>query len=152
MNSIWRKLQCLIKGHLWEQKRNKHWHQQVCICCGKHGPTLFIPVIAETPSPTPRAGGINWQDMDSAPRDRDILVLTSDFGVVQARWDTSAVNFYKSQEGWDSYDPENAQGDWCSDWQIGNDGDRRLYCGATPQMWADIGDLPSMPEGDADAD
>lgn len=86
---------------------------------------------------------LNWQTMDNAPKDgRWVLVLTADFGIVQARWDASAINFYKSQEGWGSYDPDNAKGEWISDWQISGDGDRRLYCGATPQYWAEIGELP----------
>ena len=56
-----------------------------------------------------------WKSMGDAPTDRDILLKTSDFGVVQGRWDKSVTNFYKSQEGWASYDPENSQGDWVSD-------------------------------------
>lgn len=85
--------------------------------------------------------GLNWQTMDSALKDRPILVLTSDFGIVQAEWDVSVTNFYKSQIGWASYDPENSQGDWVSEWCV-MDADRRLYCGATPQFWAKIGELP----------
>jgi len=86
---------------------------------------------------------LNWQAMDTAPKDgRWVLVLTGDFGIVQARWDATATNFYKSQEGWASYDPENAQGEWVSYWQIGDADDRRLYCGATPAYWAEIGTLP----------
>ena len=74
--------------------------------------------------------------MDTAPRDgTPILVLTHDFGWVEAWWDKTVQNFYKSQKDFASYDPENAQGDWVSDWQIGDGKDRRLYCGATPQWW-----------------
>lgn len=86
---------------------------------------------------------LNWQTMDNAPKDgRWVLVLTADFGIVQARWDSSAINFYSSQEGWASYDPDNAKGEWISDWQISGDGDKRLYCGATPEYWSEIGELP----------
>ncbi len=85
---------------------------------------------------------MRWKAMDSAPRDRDILVLTSDFGIVQARWDEAVANFYKSQLGWASHDPDNAQGDWVSEWQIGTEPDLRLFCGATPKYWAEIGKLP----------
>ncbi|MEH3108992.1 MAG: hypothetical protein PGN22_02675 [Agrobacterium cavarae] len=59
-----------------------------------------------------------WKSMDDAPIDRDILLKTSDFGVVQGRWDMQVTNFYKSQEGWASFDPDNAQGDWVSDFYV----------------------------------
>jgi hypothetical protein len=88
----------------------------------------------------------DWQNMDSAPKTGEaILVLTSDFGIVTAYWDASVQNFYKSQEGWASYDPDNAQGDWISEWSLNGETDRRLYCGATPCYWKPIGDLP-MPD------
>lgn len=84
------------------------------------------------------------QPIETAPKDgTEILLLTSDFGWVQGRWDASVRNFYKGQEGWASYDPENAQGDWVSFWRIGDDTDLRLYCGCTPHYWMP---LPKTPE------
>ncbi|MEH3108911.1 MAG: hypothetical protein PGN22_02270 [Agrobacterium cavarae] len=79
-----------------------------------------------------------WKSMEVAPTDRDILLKTSDFGVVQGRWDMQVTNFYKSQEGWASFDPDNAQGDWVSDFYVSTDGERRLFCGFTPHAWMDI--------------
>lgn len=92
-----------------------------------------------------------WRKMDSAPRTGEhILLLTSDFGIVEGWWDASVTNFYASQEGWACYDPENMQGDWVSEWYLSQgDGDRRLYCGATPHYWAPIGELPKGPESGA---
>jgi hypothetical protein len=88
---------------------------------------------------------MDWRPIDTAPRDgTHILLRTADFGAVEGWWETSVTNFYKSQEGWASYDPENMQGDWVSDWQIsagvpGNDpNDFRLFCGATPLEWAPL--------------
>lgn len=90
----------------------------------------------------------DWQRMESAPKTGErILVLTSDFGIVTAYWDATVQNFYKSRKGWASYDPENAQGDWVSEWTIGDQSDRRLYCGATPMFWKPIGDLPKRDDG-----
>lgn len=79
----------------------------------------------------------SWLPLDGAPKDGTrILLLTSDFGAVEGYWDASVTNFYKSQVGWDSYDPENAQGDWVSEWRMHESpGDYRLYCGCTPQRW-----------------
>lgn len=84
---------------------------------------------------------MDYQPLSSAPRDgTHVSLLTSDFGAVEGWWDVNVPNFYKSQEGWASYDPENAQGDWVSEWQIGDGRDEygRLYCGATPQAWAPL--------------
>lgn len=93
---------------------------------------------------------MNWQAMDSAPKDgRWVLVLTSDFGIIMARWDKTATNFYKSQVGWASYDPENMQGDWVAEFCTPGDTDHRLYCGASPCFWAEIGELPK-PESSFD--
>ncbi len=91
----------------------------------------------------------DWQGMESAPRTGEhIMVLTSDFGVVTARWDASVENFYKSQVGWASHDPDNAQGDWVSDFYPSpDDHDRRLYCGATPCYWKPVGELPPSESG-----
>jgi hypothetical protein len=76
------------------------------------------------------------EPMDTAPRDgTHILVLTHDFGWVEAWWDESVTNFHKSQPGFASYDPENMQGDWVSEFQVGDGKDRRLYCGSTPCWW-----------------
>lgn len=84
---------------------------------------------------------MKWKAMDSAPRDGTrILIKTGDFGIVEGWWDVAATNFYASQEGWASYDPDNMQGDWVSDWPM--NGDRRLYCGATPHLWMLIPTLP----------
>lgn len=83
-----------------------------------------------------------WKSMETAPKDgTHILLLTADFGVVQGYWDSSLTNFYKSQEGWASYDPQHMEGDWTSVWELGGD-DKRLYCGATPQYWRPIPKLP----------
>ncbi|PZU10052.1 hypothetical protein [Sphingomonas sp.] len=79
-----------------------------------------------------------WQDLDTAPRDGTrILLLTSDFGAIEGCWDVRVPNFYKSQAGWGSYDPDNAEGDWTSHFSDGDEY-RRLYCGATPQAWAPL--------------
>jgi len=80
-----------------------------------------------------------WRPIKTAPKDGiSILLLTSDFGAVEGCWDIDETNFYKSQEGWASYDPDNAQGEWVSHWQIGDGADRRLYCGSTPHYWAPL--------------
>lgn len=90
---------------------------------------------------------LNWQTMDTAPKDgRWVLVLTGDFGIVMARWDKDATNFYKSQVGWESYDPDNANGEWVSGFCLPGETDQRLYCGATPYYWTEIGDLPAHPD------
>lgn len=78
-----------------------------------------------------------WRDLDCAPLDgTPVILLTSDFGAIEGWWEVTVPNFYKSQKGWASYDPDNAQGDWVSEWKVG-DGDEhgRLYCGATPKAW-----------------
>ena len=83
-----------------------------------------------------------WRPIDTAPRDgTPVLLLTSDFGAVEGFWNGSVSNFYKSQVGWASYDPDNMQGDWVSEWRI-DPGDARLYCGATPTHWMP---LPAAP-------
>ncbi len=75
-----------------------------------------------------------WRPISSAPKDGSrIIVLTADEMAVEAFWDASVTNFYKSQDGWASYDPENAQGDWVSWWLA--PGDCRLFCGQTPKAW-----------------
>ncbi|HEX5933483.1 MAG TPA: hypothetical protein VFY63_04900 [Pseudorhizobium sp.] len=106
--------------------------------------------FAEDLSPLPPANVLHltcptWQSMDSAPKDRDILVETADFGIIQARWDPSVTNFYKSQEGWASFDPDNAKGDWVADFCTPGDTDRRLYCGATPGRWAELPSYEAPP-------
>lgn len=52
MRRIMNKLRCLVKGHLWEPRKSGHWSRHVCICCGKHGMTHFVPVIAENSART----------------------------------------------------------------------------------------------------
>lgn len=102
------------------------------------GPVPMPDAARRSGAASPAAGAvITWRDMGSAPRDgTHILVVTADFGVVEAWWDPAVPTFYKSQEGWASYDPENAQGDWVSEWTMDGDRrDRRLYCGATPKLW-----------------
>lgn len=88
------------------------------------------------------------EPIDTAPRDgREILIETADFGWVNGRWDAERIDFYKSQKGWASYDPENMQGTWVSTrvecCGRGPDGeyDPRLFCGATPKRW-----MPKPPE------
>lgn len=80
---------------------------------------------------------MEWRDIESAPRDGTrILLLTGDFGVVEGWWEMAVPNFYKTMEGSASYDHASAQGDWVSEWTIGEaDEHRRLFCGATPQYW-----------------
>lgn len=79
---------------------------------------------------------MKWQPIESAPKDgTHILLLSSDFGAVEGWWDEDETNFYKSQEGWASYDADDMKGDWISHWQIGCGTDRRLYCGCTPKRW-----------------
>jgi hypothetical protein len=84
-------------------------------------------------------GGVSgWRRISTAPRDgTHVLLLTSDFGAVEGWWNANIPNFYKSQEGWASYDPENAQGDWVSEWSVGEPPDKhhRLFCGETPVAW-----------------
>ncbi|MHC8493416.1 hypothetical protein ACTU44_11985 [Thalassospira sp. SM2505] len=87
-------------------------------------------------SSEPREGGY---PMRLAPRDgKGLLIETSDFGWVEGYWDASVPNFYASNKSFLSYDPDNAQGDWCSDWVVGapdDINDKRLYCGASPISW-----------------
>lgn len=48
MSRAWRKLQCFFAGHIWANnplRPNGPWHQNVCLRCGKHGRTMFIPRI-----------------------------------------------------------------------------------------------------------
>jgi hypothetical protein len=92
-----------------------------------------------------------FKPMGIAPKDGSpILLLTADFGVVEGRWDASVPNFYKSQKGWASYDPANAQGDWVSDWRIGDGSEARMICGATPVAWMAMPNLPKLCEGCGD--
>lgn len=89
-------------------------------------------------------GHAAWRPIDDAPRDgTHILLLTGDFGVVEGFWSDAAENFYKSQKGWASYDPENTTGDWVSYWTIGDKDDHRLYCGATPRYWMPVSIVPA---------
>jgi hypothetical protein len=84
-----------------------------------------------------------WQPIETAPKDgTHILIRTADFGAVEGWWDRSVTNFYASQKGWASYDPANMQGDWVSDFPIGDGCDRRLYCGATPSHWMPLPEPP----------
>ena len=86
-----------------------------------------------------------WMPIETAPKDgSDILLWTSDQVVHQGFWDANTTNFYKSQEGWASYDPDNAKGEWIS--LSGPDDDRRMYCGMTPTHWMS---LPSPPKDTA---
>lgn len=86
-----------------------------------------------------------WRPIETAPKDgRPIIVLTADDMVTDARWDPNVVNFYKSQKGWASYDPENMQGDWCSLWLA--PGDCRLFCGQTPKAWMPLPPPPTKLE------
>lgn len=81
-----------------------------------------------------------WQPIDTAPKDgTHVILLTADFGAVEGWWEVSVTNFYKSQVGWASFDPDNMQGDWVSEWMLGgDDDDKRLYCGATPEAWMSL--------------
>ena len=93
-----------------------------------------------------------WQKLETAPKDgTHVLLLTHDFGVVEGYWDTLAINFYKSQKGWASYDPDNMLGEWVSyPWTVGNDPkEHRLFCGATACYWMpkpeDAADVANWP-------
>ena len=84
-----------------------------------------------------------WQPIETAPKDGShVLLFTYDFGAIEGWWDTRVTNFYKSQVGWASYDPDNAQGDWVSDWHVGSDQDPRLFCGSTPHYWVPLPERP----------
>lgn len=87
-----------------------------------------------------------WQPIETAPKDgTSILLLSADSIIYEGWWDNRVPNFYKSQEGWASYDPDNAQGDWVALVRCQHVGrcDRRLYCGETPHRW-----MPKPPEPD----
>lgn len=91
---------------------------------------------------------LTFASIASAPRDGEMLaLLTSDGEIIPGWWEESETNFYASQEGWASYDPDNQRGDWVSNWQPRGfeSDDRRLYCGLTPIAWAR---LPSSDERD----
>lgn len=82
-----------------------------------------------------------WRKMDSAPKNgEDILVLTSDWGIVQARWSEEYFDFYAELRG------EAVIGAWISDWVTKGDTDQRLFCGASPCYWKPIGKLPAKDE------
>ena len=88
-----------------------------------------------------------WQPIETAPKDgTPVLLLSTDSIIYEGWWDERVQNFYKSQEGWASYDPENAQGDWVALVRCQHEGrcDRRLYCGETPRRWMP---KPREPEG-----
>lgn len=88
----------------------------------------------------------DWRPIETAPKDgTNILLLTSDFGAVEGWWDKNETNFYKSQKGWASYDPDNQQGDWVSNWRTPGDDDCRLFCGATPHWWQPLTPKPKEP-------
>jgi hypothetical protein len=53
------------------------------------------------------------------------------------------MNLAMSQVGWASYDPDNMQGDWVSDWRIGDPSEPRLFCGCTPKHWMPLAPNPS---------
>jgi hypothetical protein len=93
---------------------------------------------------------VSWQPIKTAPKDGSrILLFTSDFGAVEGWWDAGVQNFYASQVGWASYDPQNANGDWVSDFRP--DDDKRLYCGCTPHQWATLPVTPSTPASSKDS-
>lgn len=80
------------------------------------------------------------QPMDTAPTDgTDIWILTSDFGWVEGHWCAETEDFYKSQKGWASYDPENSMGTWVTNYGD-SQRERRMYCGMTPTAW-----MPKLP-------
>ena len=90
-----------------------------------------------------------WQPIETAPKDgTHVLLLTSNQIVVEGFWAEDAINFYKSQKGWASYDPENAKGEWIA---FGSrEEDPRMYCGDTPQFWMPLPPLPTPPEGQSE--
>lgn len=112
------------------------------------GMVEFREILDNPPAPTSALRALlgGWRSMTTAPRDgTEILLLTADFGVVQGWWDEGETNFYKSQNGWASYDPENQLGEWVSEWIIdpSHKDDHRLYCGCTPEYWMPV---PPKPE------
>lgn len=86
----------------------------------------------------------SWRKMDSAPKTgEDILILTDDFGIVQARWSEQHLDFYAELRG------EVVIGEWVSDWCTKGDTDVRLFCGASPRYWKPVGKLPKREDGSA---
>lgn len=78
-----------------------------------------------------------WRKMGSAPKTGEhILILTSDWGIVQGRWSVEHFDFYAEMDGKPSI------GAWISDWVTKGDTEVRLYCGASPCFWKPIGKLP----------
>ena len=85
---------------------------------------------------------MGWQTMESAPKTGEsIIVLTADGYAIEAQWDADCLDFYKSQKGWDSYDPANALGTWITYAVAMIGDDMRLYCGQSPKYW-----MPKEPE------
>lgn len=90
---------------------------------------------------------IDWQDISTAPRDGTrILILVADDYVVEGFWRDDIEDFYKSQKGWGSFDPENKMGTWVSYGLIAGDDQGRLFCGQTPKYWMPKPPLPPRPE------
>jgi hypothetical protein len=85
-----------------------------------------------------------WRKMETAPLDgTDVLVLTGDFGAVQAWYRADVPNFYRSNPKFHSYDPANMMGDWCSMFVSDDPPYGRLICGFLPRAWCP---LPAIPK------
>ncbi|MEQ8829529.1 MAG: hypothetical protein RLW87_06950 [Alphaproteobacteria bacterium] len=73
-----------------------------------------------------------WNPMETAPKDGTrIIILTADFGAVDAYWSEDTPDFYSELKG----ETPVKMGEWVSEWTIDTPPDRRLSCGATPKMW-----------------
>lgn len=82
------------------------------------------------------------RSMDTAPTDGTYIMLrTQDDDWVEGRWCAETDDFYKSNKRFAAvYDPENCKGTWVANYGD-SDGDRRMYCGMTPNAW-----MPKLPK------
>jgi len=75
----------------------------------------------------------NFQPMETAPKNEEITMITADDVVVDGYWCEKTEDRYKSDPFFQAvYDPENSKGTWM---MTPGEGDRRMYCGMTPQGW-----------------
>lgn len=84
---------------------------------------------------------MEWQNLKDAPYDGTVvIILTADFGAVEAYWDAESPDFYSEHKG----EVPLKMGAWKhTNWYLygscERDGsfikDRRLFCGETPKAW-----------------